>query len=95
MTQNRPRHRNPHELTIINLWKVLARDNSNDEIWMNSAYRHEKRPVPGKNIFPDGVNFSKRLRTRRTGLKSAKSKPSPVFPRVGESQCVYSGYLAS
>jgi len=57
----RDRHRNAHELTIVKLWKVLKREYPDEDIWMNTAYRHEKRTVPGTNMIPDAINFTKQV----------------------------------
>ena len=55
------RHKNAHELTIINLSKVLHREYPDDDIWMNTAYRHEKRTVPGTTIIPDAMNLTQKI----------------------------------
>ena len=55
------RYKNAHELAIVNLWKVLKEERPEDDIWMNSRYRKEKRTVPGTTIIPDAINFTKQV----------------------------------
>ena len=57
----RPLHKDPHEISIINLGKVLIRDNPADDIRANSAIPRKKKTVPGTNIYPDVINFTKKI----------------------------------
>jgi len=57
----RQRHRTAHEMTIVNLGKILAREYPGDDVWVNTKHRREKRPIPGTNFWPDALNFSKQI----------------------------------
>ena len=55
------RYKNAHELTIVNLGKVLNEECPEDDIWINSRYRKETRTVTGSSIIPDAINFTKQV----------------------------------
>jgi hypothetical protein len=48
-------------MVIVRLWRLLLRDNPGGDVWMNSKHKTKKRSVPGTNIFPDVLNFSKQV----------------------------------
>ena len=59
--QSRQRYSTAHEGMCLNLGRVLQMDHSSDDIWVNSKYRHGRRCVPGTNIFPDVINFTRHI----------------------------------
>ena len=67
MTSKKPRYRTAHESTILKLHQVLEHENPDDVIRANSRFKREKHAVPGINIFPDVINFSKQIAYEATG----------------------------